>query len=124
MAEHSPLLLELARTVDELLQAAARASSDLRGRVDATSTGWRPGSGAGLSAHGQLAELLARTLDCAEGPALATLRSGLREEQQRWAARAARDPNAARVRDVIAAVLTVLEPDAGGPGEPRGRRTP
>ncbi len=115
MPEHPPLLLELARAVDELLQAAARASSDLRGRAK---------TGAGPYGSTRLAELLARTLDQVEGPALASLRRGLRQEQQRWAARAARDPSAARVRDVIAAVLTVLEPDPSGPCEARGRRTP
>ncbi len=81
MAERSPLLLELARAVDKLLQAA-------------------------------------------EGPALASLRSGLRQELQRWVVRADRDPSAARVRDVIAALLTMLEPDTSGPCRARGRRTP
>ncbi len=115
MTEPSRLLLELARTVDELLQAAAQTSSDLRRRAE---------SGVGPNAPAQLAELLARTLDRVEGPALASLRSGLRAEQRRWAERAARDPSAARVRDVIATLLTVLEPDPDGSCDASGGRTP
>ncbi len=115
MTERAPLVLELARAVDELLHSAARTSSELRHQVE---------SGARPDTSGRLAELLALTLDWVEGPTLASLRSGLREEQQRWAARAARDPSAARVRDVIATLLTVLEPDLSGPCEARGRRTP
>ena len=115
MNERAPLVIELARAFDELLQAAARTSSELRRQAE---------SGAGHDTSGRLAELLAHTLDWVEGPALASLRSELREEQERWAARAARDPSAARVRDVIATLLTVLEPDLSGPCEARGRRTP
>ena len=115
MTERAPLVLELARAVDELLQAAARTSAELRHRAE---------SGPLPDTSGRLAELLAHALDRVEGPALASLRSGLRQEQQRWAARAGRDSSAARVRDVIAALLTVLEPDPSGPCEARGRRTP
>ncbi len=115
MAEPSRLLLELARNVDELLQAAARTSSDLRRRAE---------SGAGPNAPAQLAELLARTLDRVEGPALASLRSGLREEQRRWAERAALDPSAARVRDVSATLPTVLQPDPARSCDASGGRTP
>ncbi len=115
MAERSPLLLELAQAVDELLQAAARTSSDLRRRAE---------GGKGPDTPGRLAELLAHTLDRVEGPAIASLRSGLRQELQRWAVRADRDPSAARVRDVIAALLTMLEPDPSATCKARGRRTP
>ncbi len=114
MNERAPLVIELARAFDELLQAAARTSSELRRQAE---------SSAGSYSSGRLAELLAHTLDRVEGPALASLRSGLREEQKRWAARAAHDPSAARVRDVIVALLTVLEPDPSRPCEARGRRT-
>jgi hypothetical protein len=44
------------------------------------------------------------------GPALESVREALRAEEKRWAERAARDPAAARVREVFAALADVLEP--------------
>jgi hypothetical protein len=44
-----------------------------------------------------------------ESPGLEALREALRAEVRRWEARADGDPAAARVRDLFAAVLAVLE---------------
>jgi hypothetical protein len=46
------------------------------------------------------------------GPALLRVREALRAEEKRWTERAARDPAAARVREVFAALADVLEPSA------------
>ena len=43
---------------------------------------------------------------------LARVRDALRAEEKRWAERAARDPAAAKVREVFAALADVLEHDA------------
>ncbi|MEX2209007.1 MAG: hypothetical protein WEF50_22550 [Myxococcota bacterium] len=43
---------------------------------------------------------------------LARVREALRAEEKRWAERAAHDPAAERVREIIAALADVLEPSA------------
>ncbi|MFQ5697841.1 MAG: hypothetical protein ACE5IL_06090, partial [Myxococcota bacterium] len=43
-----------------------------------------------------------------EGPALAQVRSALRDEIARWEARAREDPAARRVRDLFVALLEAL----------------
>ena len=108
MAEHVSLLLLLARGIDELVGAGVHASGELRRLAESE----RPTEGVG-----QLAALIAVFLDRAEGPALASLRVALAEERVRWEARAGDDPSAARVRDVISALLQILEPF---PAEPSG----
>ncbi|MEE9279343.1 MAG: hypothetical protein V3V67_04140 [Myxococcota bacterium] len=102
MSERASLQLRLVRGLDELLQAVARASAELRASAE------REGSAEG---YVRLAELAASCLDRAEGPTLAALRRALRDERLRWEARAADDPSAERVRDLIGLVLDVLEPD-------------
>ena len=55
------------------------------------------------------------------GAALERLRAELRAEEKRWADRAAHDPAAERVREIIAALADVLEPSARKPSsEERG----
>ncbi len=53
---------------------------------------------------------------------IARVRDALRAEEKRWAERAAHDPAAERVREIIAALADVLEPSARPPssGERRG----
>ncbi len=108
MVERSSLLVQLASAIDELLQSAARVSAEIRGMAE------REGSPGVL---GQLAELLAAHLDRAEGPGLTALRQALRQELLRWQPRARRDPSAARVWRVIAAVLEMLEPEPDRAGQ-------
>ncbi len=71
----------------------------------------------------RLAELAASCLDRADGPALAPLRRALRDERLRWEARAADDPSAERVRDLIGLVLEILEPDLRASAESKKSRT-
>ena len=54
------------------------------------------------------------------GPTLEHVREALRAEEKRWAERAARDPAAARVREVFAALADVLEPSTHASTAPRG----
>ena len=56
-----------------------------------------------------------------EGPALRSLRETLAREVTRWELRSADDPAAARVRDLFAAVLDLIEPD---PSPPKPRSDP
>jgi hypothetical protein len=51
------------------------------------------------------------------GDALASARTALRDEERRWAARAASDPAAERVREIFAALIDVLEPDGREPAQ-------
>jgi len=46
---------------------------------------------------------------------LARVRDALRAEEKRWAERAAHDPAAERVREIIAALADVLEPSVRAP---------
>lgn len=55
----------------------------------------------------------------ARGGALERVRAALREEERRWAGRAAHDPAAERVREVFEALVSVLEPV-----EPERERAP
>ncbi|MGH9884114.1 MAG: hypothetical protein ACREBE_01195 [bacterium] len=48
----------------------------------------------------------------ARGATLDRVRDALRAEEKHWAERAARDPAAAKVREVFAALADVLEDDA------------
>jgi hypothetical protein len=48
-----------------------------------------------------------------DGPALTRVREAVRSEVQRWDERATGDPAAARVRDLFAAILDLLEEDPG-----------
>lgn len=104
MAERS-LLGKVTQGLDDLLQEAAHASARLRRMAE---------RGTGPDGRELLAELVARCLDRAEGPGLAALRRALREELARWEPRVAGDPSAARVRDVVALVLEILEPERSG----------
>ncbi len=108
MVERSSLLVQLASAIDELLQSAAHLSAEIRRIAERQE---------GPEGLGELAELLAACLDRAEGPGLASLRQGLRQELLRWQPRARRDPSAARVWRVIAAVLEVLEPEPSRTGQ-------
>ena len=101
MAETSRVRRHLARALEELLRAAAEAAAGLAERA---ATG-EPES---------VAALLVRALDAADGPALEVLRAALRRERARWEPRALHDPAAARVRDLFAAVLGVLDANQGG----------
>jgi hypothetical protein len=56
----------------------------------------------------------ASALGGADG-ALERVRAELRAEEKRWAERAARDPAAERVREIVAALADVLEPSARAP---------
>jgi hypothetical protein len=61
-----------------------------------------------------------------EGPGLGALRGALRDERRRWELRAAGDPAAARVHDLIDALLSVLEAETDGTqsAPPHARRPP
>jgi hypothetical protein len=57
------------------------------------------------------AEGLDVLLERLDSPSLEALREALRAEVRRWDGRANGDPAAARVRDLFAAILAVLETD-------------
>lgn len=103
MAEQeSRFLLQLARTLDDLLQIAAASSRRALEHLEASS-----------EARSGPADLLARLIESAEGTGLEQLRESLRRELRRWSERAADDRAASQVRDLFAALLDVLEPDPG-----------
>ena len=96
-------LIHLARGMEELLRAASGAATDARRFLEEDALRERPAPG--------IARGLARLLDRVEGPGLEALRTALRAETARWAELEPRDPAAARVRGLFAALLEVLEPD-------------
>ncbi|MCP4007086.1 MAG: hypothetical protein GY725_23135 [bacterium] len=111
-------LLHLIRAAEELLHAGAEAASAARRRVEHEE---------GAIGNGP-AEILASLVGQLEGPALARLRGAVRDEIGRWSQRAASDPAAEKVRDLLAALLAAIARDEEAaeaqPVSPRPRAAP
>jgi hypothetical protein len=123
MDERDPLLA-LTRGLEAVLRGATDVVSRLRRSLEEEDEDRRgAGSDEELSGPEVLVELR-RLIDWGKWHALEPLKQGLRDEVDRWEARATIDPAAARVQAVFRTALEILEDEPAPTPPPRERPRP
>jgi hypothetical protein len=123
MDEHDPLLA-LTRGLEAVLRGATDVVARMRRRLEEEGEDRRDsGTDEDRSGPEVLAELR-RLIDWGKWHALDPLKQGLRDEIDRWEARATIDPAAARVQEVFRTALDILEDEPAPTPPPRTRPRP
>ena len=118
MPERKSPLLHVVRALEELMLAGSETLAILRERRAEQAGDWL---------ESRLAEMLNQWRPALEQDAeyaVSSLRTALRKELGRWELRAATDPAARRVRELIAALLEVLGDETPGPERAPQRHAP